>query len=164
MLDQNKLLKMNQHGFEVFKTQDDENNGFGILHHLVKNKVSSNEANQMISFVSQQGGQMALDHTNRHGETALHLCSGKSPNFEIAKILLLKGASCQVRNAIGDTPLKLAQRCGHMELAMLFQQSTCDDLVLGTPPIAKQKSEPVGERAQTRGSQRSTNSGMRSTK
>jgi len=50
----------------------------------------------------------------------MHLCSGKTPNFELAKILLLKGASTTTRNAIGDTPLKLAQRCGHLELAMLF--------------------------------------------
>jgi ankyrin repeat protein len=62
----------------------------------------------MISFVSQHAGQKGLDFSNRHGETALHLCSGKQLNFEIAKVLLLKGASFSIKNAIGDTPLKLA--------------------------------------------------------
>lgn len=74
----------------------------------------------MITFVSQHGGTEALNFTNKHGETALHLCSGKQPNEELAKVLLIKGASASMKNAIGDTAIKLAQRCGHMELAMLF--------------------------------------------
>lgn len=75
----------------------------------------------MITFVAQNGGIDALNFTNKHGETALHLCSGKQLNEELAKVLLIKGASASMKNSIGDTPLKLAQRCGHMELAMLFQ-------------------------------------------
>ena len=88
----------------------DENNGFGLVHHIVRQEPewSTDKVRKMITFVSQYGGVDALNFTNKHGETALHLCSGKQLNEEMAKTLLIKGASALMKNAIGDTPLKLA--------------------------------------------------------
>lgn len=34
-----------------------------------------------------------IDMINKNGETALHLCCGKQPNIELAKILVMAGAS-----------------------------------------------------------------------
>ena len=61
-----------------------------------------------------------IDSQNKFGETALHLCSGQEPNQEMAKFLVMKGASALVKNQIGDTPSSIAKRCGNHELALLY--------------------------------------------
>jgi len=38
----------------------------------------------------------------------------------LARHLVLKGANTQIKNALGDTAVKLAQRHGHHELALIF--------------------------------------------
>lgn len=49
---------------------------------------------------------MNLDVQNKFGETALHLCSGQNNgNLDLAKILIVKGANCQIKNSLGDSPL-----------------------------------------------------------
>lgn len=57
---------------------------------------------------------------NSNGESALHLCCGQQPKEELAKFLVLCGASNYVKNALGDTPVTLATRFGHAELAMML--------------------------------------------
>jgi len=57
---------------------------------------------------------------NRNGETALHLCAGKTPNAEVAKLLIMNGASPNVKNALGETPTSLAKRCGNHDLVIQF--------------------------------------------
>ncbi len=63
----------------------------------------------------------SIDMTNKNGETALHLCCGKQPNVELAKVLVLAGASLQIKNALGETPVTLAKRFGNHDLTALFQ-------------------------------------------
>ena len=41
----------------------------------------------------------------------------------MAKFLVLSGASTTVKNALGDTPITLAKRCGNHELALLLNTS-----------------------------------------
>ena len=41
----------------------------------------------------------------------------------MAKFLVLSGVSTTVKNALGDTPITLAKRCGHHELALLLNTS-----------------------------------------
>ena len=72
--------------------------------------------------VSNSSGNF-IDAKSKNGETALHLVSGKTPNFELANFLVLSGASPLVKNAIGDSPLTQAKRCGHHELALILQQA-----------------------------------------
>lgn len=63
----------------------------------------------------------SIDMVNKNGETALHLCCGKQPNNELARILVLAGASLQIKNALGETPVTLAKRLGNHDLTILFQ-------------------------------------------
>jgi len=53
----------------------------------------------------------------------LHLVSGKTLRFDLANLLVLSGASPSIKNALGDTPLMVAQRCGHHELVLILQQA-----------------------------------------
>jgi len=53
----------------------------------------------------------------------LHLVSGKTLRLELANLLVLSGASPSIKNALGDTPLMVAQRCGHHELVLILQQA-----------------------------------------
>lgn len=64
-----------------------------------------------------------FDLKNANGETALHLCCGQQPNPDLAKFLVMCGASVYAKNALGDTPVTLATRFGHTELAMLLNTS-----------------------------------------
>ena len=65
-----------------------------------------------------------MDIQNKNGETALHLCCGKDPVPELVKLLVLKGASPMVKNALGDSAVSLASRFGHHELYMLLSAET----------------------------------------
>lgn len=60
---------------------------------------------------------------NSNKETALHLCCGKEPQADLAKMLVLCGASTEIKNALGDTPVSLAKRCGNHDLALLLSSS-----------------------------------------
>jgi ankyrin repeat protein len=60
--------------------------------------------------------------SNRNGESALHLCVGKQPNVEMARLLMMNGASALVKNALGETPMSTAKRCGNHELVMLLSE------------------------------------------
>lgn len=51
----------------------------------------------------------------------------------MARLLMLNGASAQVKNALGETPMSLAKRCGNHELAMLLSE----------PPKQQQQYEQV---------------------
>lgn len=84
-----KLLKMQAHGTEIFKLKDEQ--GMTMLHLAVRGETE--QARKVINFASVNGGPGTLDQQNRNGETALHLCCGKTPNFDLAKYLVLKGAS-----------------------------------------------------------------------
>ena len=44
----------------------------------------------------------------------------------MAKLLVLNGASLQVKNLLGDTPISLAKRNGHTDLAMQLNQMAAD--------------------------------------
>ena len=73
----------------------------------------------MIQFISSQSNYAAIiDKTNRNGETSLHLCTGKQPNLEIAKLLLMNGSSPHLKNAIGETPLSLAKRFANHDMTL----------------------------------------------
>jgi len=41
---------------------------------------------------------MNIDMQNKFGESALHVCSGQSGNLELAKLLIMNGASFTVKN------------------------------------------------------------------
>jgi len=64
-----------------------------------------------------------FDAKNANGESALHMCCGQKPNEELAKFLVLCGASVHVKNALGDTPVTLSTRFGHTELALMLNSS-----------------------------------------
>ena len=115
--DYEKLQKMEQHGAELFNFRDNENQGNSLLHYAVKTNNL-----QLIKFL--KGLQHAdLDVKNSNGETALHLCCGQQPNPELAKFLVMCGASIQAKNALGDTPVSLATLFGNTELALLLNTS-----------------------------------------
>ena len=73
---------------------------------------------------------MSIDLQNKYGETPLHTCSGQAKNPDMAKFLLLKGASPGIKNSLGDSPLgivfilvdflDLAKRYGNMDLVLMF--------------------------------------------
>lgn len=108
---------MEEHGADILSFKDRENSDNSLLHFGVK----SNNL-QLIKFLKSMK-ETNLDVRNANGETALHLCCGQSPNADLAKFLVLCGASTQIKNALGDTPVTLATRCGHAELAMLLNTS-----------------------------------------
>jgi len=60
---------------------------------------------------------------NANGESALHICCSQSPNPDLAKFLVMCGASVHAKNALGDTPLTLASRFGHTDLVLLLNSS-----------------------------------------
>jgi len=45
---------------------------------------------------------------------------GKEVDMELARFLILHGAQTDSKNALGDTPERIAKRCGHMELVLLL--------------------------------------------
>ena len=97
--------------------KDRENSDNSLLHFAVKS--DNLELMKFLKGVK----EFDLDIRNTNGETALHLCCGQSPNSDLAKFLILSGASTQVKNALGDTPVTLATRFGHTDLAMLLNTS-----------------------------------------
>ena len=97
--------------------KDAENSDNSLLHYGVKS-----DNLELIKYL--KGVKEAnLDTRNANGETALHLCCGQTANVELAKYLILSGASTQIKNALGDTPVTLATRFGHAELALLLNTS-----------------------------------------
>jgi ankyrin repeat protein len=65
--------------------------------------------------------ELGADITIRNGAhlTPLMLCC-KEGIAELAEVLLGNDANINDTNILGDTPLKLAQRFGHEELALLL--------------------------------------------
>ena len=66
---------------------------------------------------------------NANGESALHLCCGQAANPDLAKFLVMCGASAHAKNALGDTPLTLAARFGHTDLVLLLNSSESPQIV-----------------------------------
>lgn len=58
------------------------------------------------------------------------MCSGQNKNIDLAKYLILKGATPSIKNQLGDSPLgillniyiniDLAKRYGNHEIVLLF--------------------------------------------
>ena len=115
--DFDRLQKMEEHGADILSFKDAQNSDNSLLHHAAKTNNM-----QLIKFLKSMK-EADLDVRNANGETALHLVCGQSPNEELAKFLVLCGASTQVKNALGDTPVTLATRFGHAELALLLNTS-----------------------------------------
>ena len=67
---------------------------------------------------------MNIDLQNKYGESALHVCSGQAGSLELARLLIMKGANYTLKNALGDSPMDLAKRYGHHEIAMLFNNAS----------------------------------------
>ena len=112
-----RLQKMEEHGADILSFKDSQNFDNSLLHHAAKTNNM-----QLIKFLKSMK-EIDFDCRNANGETALHLCCGQQPNEELAKFLVLSGASIHVKNALGDTPVTLATRFGHTELAMLLNTS-----------------------------------------
>ena len=67
--------------------KDAENSDNSLLHYGVKS-----DNLELIKYL--KGVKEAnLDTRNANGETALHLCCGQTANVELAKYLILSGAS-----------------------------------------------------------------------
>lgn len=113
---------MQKHGRNLVDFQDEENLGFTLLHYAVKieDQQLSTEVSKFLVQL-QNVSSSFIDAKSKNGETALHLISGKTPNFELANFLVMAGASPMAKNALGDTPITIAKRCGHHELALIFQ-------------------------------------------
>ncbi len=94
---------MQEHGFDIFGFKDE--NGYCLIHYAVKQPDSI--AINIIDFLSQNSFNN-IDEQNSYGETALHLVCGKTPNVEIARRLILKGANPNIKNALGDTAFSVA--------------------------------------------------------
>ena len=110
------LKNMAIHGADVVGFMDAENMNNSLMH--IAAKANNKE---LIYFLNQENAN--LDTQNRNGETALHMVCGKQPNEEMAKFLVMCGASTQVKNALGDTPVTLAKRCGQHDLALVLNTS-----------------------------------------
>ena len=111
------LQKMQQHGADILSFRDHENQDNCLLHFAVK---SDNV--QLLKFLRSLE-DTDFDTKNANGETALHLCCGQQPKEELAKFLVMCGASISSKNALGDTPVTLATRFGNTELALLLTTS-----------------------------------------
>jgi ankyrin repeat protein len=103
------------HGLDLNSTKDFPN-AETLLHLAVR--IGTVEAMKFIL-----GFQVELDIQNKYGETPLHLCCGQTPKPDLARMLIIAGASTSLKNALGDTPISLAKRCGHQELVLLLQSS-----------------------------------------
>jgi ankyrin repeat protein len=99
------LENMIKHGLEVNQFNDSELQD-SLLHIAVRNNSDGT-----VKFLIDKG--INVDLRNKNGESALHLCCGSTSKPQIAELLVLLGASTGVKNLIGDTPVTLAQRCGH---------------------------------------------------
>jgi ankyrin repeat protein len=67
---------------------------------------------------------MNPDVSNKFGETPLHMCCGQNNGkLELARTLVMKGANFMSKNALGDSPLDLAKRYAHHEIAILFNSA-----------------------------------------
>ena len=110
------MLRMSQHGADIIGFVDEENQRNTLLHVAVKD-----ENRELIGFLKTLN--VDFDAENSNGETALHLCCGQTPNEELAKFLVMAGASTGVKNALGDTAIALAKRCGNTELALMLNTS-----------------------------------------
>ena len=125
---------MEEHGADLMSFKDQENSDNSLLHFAVKS-----DNLELLKFLKGVK-EVDLDLRNANGETALHLCCGQSPNADLAKFLVLSGASTQVKNALGDTPITLATRFGHAELAMLL--NTSDQLTMMSSPNSMSNKPP----------------------
>jgi ankyrin repeat protein len=68
---------------------------------------------------------MSTDVVNKFGETPLHMCCGQNNGkLDLARVLVMRGANFQSKNALGDSPLDLAKRYGHHEITMLFNSAS----------------------------------------
>ena len=108
---------MQIHGADFSEYKDKADRDNTLLHLAAKN-----DNKDMIDFLKQKD-VLDFDIQNANGETALHLVCGKQANPEIAKYLVMSGASTAIKNALGDTPITLARRCGHQDLAMMLSTS-----------------------------------------
>ena len=115
--DFDRLQKMQEHGADILGFQDPENQGNTLLHFAVKT-----DNLQLVKFIRSLKN-VDFDVKNANGETALHMCCGQKPNEELAKFLVLCGASVHAKNALGDTPVTLSTRFGHTELTLMLNTS-----------------------------------------
>ena len=112
------LKRMQEHGADVFSARVSDG-GLSLMHLAVK--LSPEKASELITFV-QTHPTGNIDVQNSNGETALHLCVGRDLHPEMARLLVMHGANCQVKNALGETPMSVAQRNGHHDLVMLMRE------------------------------------------
>lgn len=76
---------------------------------------------EVVEYLLKHG--VDINTPNAHGELPLHLACGRHKNIQTVKYLVSKGALCQVKNALGDSCVDLAQRTGFHEAVLFFQQS-----------------------------------------
>ena len=120
-----RLFQMQQHGADILGFRDTANQENTLLHFAVKT-----DNIRLLKFLKDLQ-TTDFDAKNANGETALHMCCGQSANEELAKYLVMCGASIHAKNALGDTPVTLATRFGHTELAVLLNTSTGSSQKMG---------------------------------
>lgn len=103
------------HGFEISSTKEFANQD--TLLHLGVRQGNVETMKFILGF------PIEIDTQNKFGETALHLCCGQASKPDLVSLLVMAGASTSIKNAIGDTPISLAKRCGHQDLVLLMQSS-----------------------------------------
>ena len=109
------LDNMIKHGLDINQFNDLEIQD-SLLHTAVRNN-----SDKIVKFLIDQG--INVDLQNKNGESALHLCCGQTSKPQLAELLVFLGANTGVKNAIGDTPVTLAKRCGNQDLALLLNIS-----------------------------------------
>lgn len=140
-----KLKNMMEHGADILSFRDSASQDNTLLHFAVKNNNL-----QLLKFLKSLNGNFNVRNAN--GESALHLCCGQTANTDLAKFLVMCGASAHAKNALGDTPLTLAARFGHTDLVLLLNSSESPQTAVGsmnktigsnmfgsTPSASKQK-------------------------
>lgn len=83
--------------------------------------------------------QAALDHVNKHGDTALHIASSYG-NVKVVELLLNFGANVCIQNSLGQSCLDVAVLSGVGDVALAIAQHkrlVCNCLiVLGLKPVS----------------------------
>ena len=77
---------------------------------------------EVIAYLLAKG--LDLNSANKYGETPIHMACSRSKNVQTVQLLVTRGADYLRRNAIGESALDLAQRCGFHEAFLYLSQLT----------------------------------------
>jgi ankyrin repeat protein len=76
----------------------------------------------LVRSVVQIASLVLLDAPNKNGDTPLLLAAASGAN-DVCELLLAGGASCEVRNAAGQTAVDVAEQTGRSDLTMLLRNA-----------------------------------------